>query len=244
MRSGRRTGEKPAMSKKKTALVAQHLEKISREALKRYQDVVRQYVRGRHGIYALYRKDKLYYVGLASNLRNRLRHHLIDRHGHSWDRFSIYLTIGDSHMKELESLFLRMFKPAGNKQAGKFMVSEDLRKRFTGDVREHHRKELVLLIGKKKGRGKDKSPGTISDGKQPVLAGYGNRPTLLKAMYKRKIVKAHVRQDGSIRLNGKVYLSPSLAGAAAKNRPTCNGWRFWTYERAPGDWVKLDTLRR
>ena len=99
---------------KRAALVTQHLEMISRNLLDKYQDVIRQYVRGRHGIYALYNNGKLYYVGLASNLRNRLRHHLNDRHGQSWDRFSVYLTIGDSHMKELESLFLRIFKPAGN----------------------------------------------------------------------------------------------------------------------------------
>jgi len=23
----------------------------------------------------------------------------------------------------------------------------------------------------------------------------------------------------------------------------CNGWKFWNYERAPGDWVRLRTLR-
>jgi len=23
-----------------------------------------------------------------------------------------------------------------------------------------------------------------------------------------------------------------------------NGWTCWTYERAPGDWVKLDELRK
>jgi len=229
---------------KPSALVSQHLEKISREALERYQDVIRQYVRGRQGIYALYLGDRLYYVGLASNLRSRLKIHLKDRHGHSWDRFSVYLTIGDSHLKELESLFLRMFKPTGNKQAGKFVRSEDLRKRFAGDIREHHRKELVLLIGKKKGRGADKSPGEIPDGKKPVLVGYTRKPTLLKATYKGKVIKARVRQDGSIRLDGKIYLSPSMAGAAAQGRRTCNGWVFWTYERAPGDWVLLDELRK
>lgn len=232
------------MAKKIAALVSQHLEKISREALERYQDVIRQYVRGRQGIYALYRGDKLYYVGLASNLRSRLKIHLKDRHGHSWDRFSVYLTIGSSHLKELESLFLRMFKPAGNNQRGKFAKSEDLRRRFAADIREHHRKDLALLIGKKKRRGKDKDPDAIPDGKKTILAGYARRPVLLKAMHKRRTIKARVRSDGSIRLNGKVYRSPSMAGAAAQGRRTCNGWTFWTYERAPGDWVLLDELRK
>jgi hypothetical protein len=55
--------------KKRTQIVCQHLEYISREALERYQDIIRQYIRGRHGIYALYRKGKLQYVGLASKIR-------------------------------------------------------------------------------------------------------------------------------------------------------------------------------
>ena len=50
---------------KRAQLVSQHLENISHEALSKYQDVIRSYVRGRQGIYALYRKNELYYVGLA-----------------------------------------------------------------------------------------------------------------------------------------------------------------------------------
>jgi len=74
---------------KKVALVSQHLESISREALEKYQDIVRRYVRRRQGVYALYRRNKLYYIGLASNLRSRLAHHLRDHHKESWDRFSV-----------------------------------------------------------------------------------------------------------------------------------------------------------
>lgn len=103
----------------RSSLVCQHLENISRDALEQYQDIIRQYVRNRQGVYALYSRGKLYYVGLARNLRMRLAHHLRDRHGESWDRFSVYLTIGDSHLRELESLILRIVKPKGNKQKGK-----------------------------------------------------------------------------------------------------------------------------
>lgn len=69
------------MAKRAAQLVSRHLENISSEALEKYQDIVRRYVRGRQGVYALYRRGKLYYVGLAGNLRSRLRHHLKDRHG-------------------------------------------------------------------------------------------------------------------------------------------------------------------
>ena len=57
-------------------LVCQHLERVSRKALEEYQRLIQNYVRRRRGIYALYRGDRLYYVGLASNLGSRLKHHL------------------------------------------------------------------------------------------------------------------------------------------------------------------------
>src|SRR2546430_17519267 len=83
--------------------VCEHLENVSRAALEKYQDIVRHHVRRRQGVYALYRRGKLYYVGLASNLRSRLHMHLRDRHCDSWDRFSVYLTKSDTHLRELGS---------------------------------------------------------------------------------------------------------------------------------------------
>jgi hypothetical protein len=110
-------------------LVSQYLETISGTALEKYQKVIREYVKRRHGIYALYRRDRLYYVGLASNLRNRLNHHLKDKHKGRWDRFSVYLTIGDKHLQELESLVLRIVQPEGNSQRGKFKRAQDLKRK-------------------------------------------------------------------------------------------------------------------
>lgn len=71
--------------------------------------------------------------------------------------------------------------------------------------------------------------------------------------YKSKLYVAHVRNDGSIafardsaeasRLQGKIFTSPSLAAQAIVKGPM-NGWQSWTYERAPGEWVKLNELRK
>jgi hypothetical protein len=65
----------------------------------------------------------------------------------------------------------------------------------------------------------------------------------IRALCYGRTVKALVRKDGSIRLNGYTYKSPSLAGHVVSNHP-CNGWYFWRYERAPGDWVLLNELRK
>ena len=53
---------------KRRRVVDQHLERVSWKVMDEYPDVVRDMIRRRAGVYALYRGQKLYYVGLASNL--------------------------------------------------------------------------------------------------------------------------------------------------------------------------------
>ena len=213
-------------------LVCQHLEDISRDALKKHQKVIKQYVRRRNGVYALYRKGKLYYVGLAKNLRSRLKSHLHDRHGSSWDRFSVYLTIGQQHLRELESLILRIVQPKGNKQKGKLPKSEDIHRRFFRDIKEYMAYELALLAGKK--------------AKQPASHERGTklRRMKLRAWFKGKKLRAQLLKGGRVRFASKVYDSLATAAAKACKRRTCNGWTFWKYQRAPGDWVTVDHLRK
>ena len=51
-----------------SCLVVEHLERISRTAIQRFPDIITEYVRGRSGVYALYKDTTLYYVGLAELL--------------------------------------------------------------------------------------------------------------------------------------------------------------------------------
>jgi len=232
---------------KRVPLVCQHLENISRDALERHQEIVRRYVRGRQGVYALYRGDRLYYVGLASNLRGRLAthksHKQSNKHGQGWDRFSVYLTIGDRHLRELEALLLRIVKPKGNNQIGKFAKSEDLKRRFGRDVREHYQGEIRSLLGKStkvtKAKAKPIPKGKIGT----MVKALGGRPLRLRRVYKGKLYKARIRKDGKVVLNRVVYSSSSAAGKVVCGHAV-NGWQFWNCERAPGDWVKLAKLRR
>ena len=224
-------------------LVCRHLENVSRQVLAKYQHIIRQYVRNCPGVYALYRRSKLYYVGLASNLPTRLGHHLKDRHSQSWDRFSVYLTIGDTHLRELESLVLRIVKTKGNKQKGKFIKSEDLRRRFARDAKRSWQVEMQEMLGLYTARCPKIEP-PAPDGRHPTLAEYITAPMKLRARFKGETIEARVRRSGHVRLAGKEYTSPSLAAAAACKRKTCNGWTFWRYERAPGDWVLLNELRK
>src|SRR5206468_3324736 len=124
----------------------------------------------------------------------RLAHHLKDRHHESWDRFSVYLSIGDSHLRELESLILRIVKPTGNKQKGKFAKSEDLRRRFKRDWYAEMRLRLGDLLGKvAKPERQIRSPSKVT-GRTPILAQYLNGPKTLRTRYKGKTLRAFVRK--------------------------------------------------
>ncbi len=231
-----------------TPLICQYFENISRKALEKYQGILRDFVAGRHGVYALYRGDRLYYAGLANSLRRRLRHHLQDRHGQSWDRFSVYLTIGSRHIKELESLVLRMVNPPGNRQKGKFVKAENLGPQFRKAFRAYQQQELEYLVGSRKRRRnkptaeRRASSSAKHKGTLPVLSRYVSASFRLKAIYQGKTVRAQVHRNGMVSVSGTTYRSPTGA-ARAYSRHAVNGWTFWRYERAPGDWVPLNTLR-
>jgi type I site-specific restriction endonuclease len=36
----------------------------------------------------------------------------------------------------------------------------------------------------------------------------------------------------------------NIGDGQAARPGACNGWDFWKYEQAPGDWVELDNLRK
>jgi hypothetical protein len=230
------------MRSSKGQLVSQHLENISRQALEKYQGILKEYVKGRHGVYALYRNGNLYYVGLASNLRNRLKAHLKDRHAQTWDSFSVYLTIKDSHLHELETLILKISSPKGNKISGNFIKAQNLKPIFKKAVTKAQQKELVKL-GLKKIAEPVKPKSTTQKNSKAVLAPYVKDRFEIRFWYKGKLYKAVVRKDGSILYKGESYNSPSMAAVAITKR-AMNGWKTWQYERAPGDWVLLDTLRK
>jgi hypothetical protein len=224
--------------RKREALVHQHLENVSRDILARHPDVVRQFIGKNPGVYALYRKSKLYYVGLATALRGRLRTHVRTRPG-KWDRFSIYLTIKDQHLREIEALLLRIANPPGVKQRGRLAGSTDLRGRISRAIRAKQHSEVSSLFGRTL---KDESAQRANgvDSKLVRLLPQGAR---IRGTLRNKIFRARVRRDGKIRFKGKTYKSLSVAASAATKRPT-NGWWFWQIERGRRNWVRLNKIRK
>jgi hypothetical protein len=254
------------MKKRRAVLVVQHLERVAGAALDEFPEALRDFVRGRNGVYALYNGDRLYYVGLASNMRSRLRGHLRDRHAKKWDRFSIYLTAGDEHLKELESLVLRIAAPKGNRVAGKFGASEDLRRRFRRGLQVSLSKKVDEMTG-----WAEPAANTVSvqaglkaaatrrrrqlaeKSHKAVLAPYVKKRFHIRLHHKGRQFIGHVRTDGTIvfgresadwaRLRKDAYYSPSLAAAAAVGH-AMNGWSAWRFWSTKGELVPLDALRR
>jgi hypothetical protein len=245
------------MRKAAAPLVCQHLENIGRDAIEKYQKIIRQYVHGKSGVYALYNNEKLYYVGLASNLNSRLKHHINDRHANTWNRFSAYLTQGDEHLREIEALLIRIASPRGNRQVGKLRDSENLKKRLIVDFRNMHKEEERGIFSEKISRSpqieiKEIQPAHNEGKHKAALAPYIKKRIHIRFTYKGNLFIAHVRRNGTIsfakescradELQGKIYYSPSLAGKAVTGRPV-DGWLVWKYQNASGNWVKLDFLR-
>jgi hypothetical protein len=219
-----------------------YLEDISWRVLEAYPKIIKEMIHGKSGVYALYRKGKLYYVGLATNLMARLKIHLRDRHHGAWDRFSVYLTVRDEHTKELESLILRIAHPSGNKTGGKFAESVNLYSSLNQKIKSYDADQRAILIGGKVELRRRKAK--IRKGKGTNrLVGIVNRRISLKAKYKGKEFRATLRKDGKIRFNGKLYGSPSGAGRAIIKR-ACNGWWFWHYKNEKGEWVRLNEIRK
>ena len=195
---------------RRKALVTQHLENVSGDLLTSWQALIARHTKRRQGIYALYRKRKLYYVGLASNLAGRLNSHRRDRHKGLWDRFSVYLTIGDEHMRELEALLLRIIQPSGNKVKGKFAQSENLLPILRQEYRtETRRMELLLRIIQPTGN-KVKGKFAQSENLLPVL---------------RREYRTETRRMGAGSSEAGLKLKPAKAGKKSTRKSKATGRR-------------------
>ena len=88
---------------------------------------IRRVMRGYSGVYLLYRRKTLYYVGLASNLLSRLKtHEGRDKHAGKWDRFVIYRIKHVRYLKDIETLLIGVLRPPGNSVEGRVPRDADI----------------------------------------------------------------------------------------------------------------------
>ena len=230
------------MASKSNTIVRGYFERVSWRVLDRHRPIVRELIRGHAGVYALYKGERLYYVGLASNLMGRVNTHLKDRHKGRWDRFSVYLTTDDAHIRPLEALMLRVSNPVGNAVKGRLRGAQDLvrtLKRRMDEYDEATRRRrcwadalCAIDVAARPGA----TRGSL------VLARLVERPMHLIGEYKGIEYRASLRRDGHISYRGKLYDSPTGAAKAAIGRGV-RGWLFWHYRNSKGQWVKLSDLK-
>lgn len=231
------------MKRAKDTLVGEYLERVGGDVLasEHFRAIVRGMIKGHAGVYALYKNESLYYVGLASNLMGRVNHHLKDRHAGKWNRFSVYLTSKGEHIKPIESLLLRIINPKGNRVQGRLPGAVDLKKELNRQVSEQQADERARLLGGTMARNRRRKKTAAAKGSL-VLAGLVERRLALRADYKGQRYLAALRKDGFISCGGELYPSPSAAARAVVGR-AANGWRFWQYKKG-AQWVPLGELRR
>jgi len=234
---------------KRTAkpIVEAYLERIGQKVFKDFSSVITGLIKGNQGIYALYKRDKLYYIGLASNLKNRIKHHLNDRHKNYWTHFSLYIISKQEHIKEFESVILRVAYPKGNTVKGKLSRAKNLRPSLKRQLKAEWERQIDGIIGGKKKAIENKVKKTTRKAKADKASPLKNvfvNGKCLYAVYKGKDYKAWVFRSGTIKFNGKLYKSPSAAGEAIITKGAVNGWNFWKYKDKSGELRRIADLRK
>lgn len=221
-----------------------YLEQVSGEIMEHYREIIGDMIRGRSGVYALYQREKLQYVGLATNLMGRIRSHLRDRHRGTWDRFSVYLTARSDqpHVRELEALLLRILVPKGNRVSGRLGHALNLSRDLHAAMANRDARRRADLVGGPASRRLRRKQ--LATGKRgaDALQGIVTRRVVVQGVHKDTTYRGVLRVDGQVRFGGELYESATAAARAAVGR-SINGWWFWRM-RHGGEWVRLSDLRK
>lgn len=229
-------------------LVTEYIERMSGAILEaRYRPQLAELIRGHSGIYALYKDDTLYYVGLAVDLLRRVDQHQSDHHRGAWNRFSVYLTARDEHLKPLESLLLRVYSPSGNKQSGRLPGASDRKRALAQAMKQRDDSLRAAALGKSSGApiarkaAPPRAVATTRPTHREAAFAALPRPLPLQADYKRQTYRATLLRDDTVKLGGVIYPSLSAAAVSIVHR-NMNGWWFWKYRNREGHWVRLVEL--
>jgi hypothetical protein len=240
---------KKKAKRKSRSIVTGYLEKISSKVFDEYRKQITELIKGNYGVYALYRREKLYYIGLASDFKKRINYHLRDHHKGKWTHFSLYIIRKTDHIREIETILLRIADPTGNYIKGKLKGSRNLRPTLKRIMTEDSRRVIGEILGqedKPVKRTKAKTRHKIRAKGDRPLKGFLRGWQRIYATYKGKDYKAKVLPNGVIELmpSKKRFDSPSLAGISVTNKKTMNGWKFWKYKDKNGELVYIDQLRK
>ena len=222
----------------------------------RYKMLVKEELKNKFGVYALYdKKKRLYYIGIAQhNIANRIKQHKRNTHKGQWKYFSVYFTKKKNFIKSLEDAFISIVLPKGNVQ--KPMKIDTGNKRIIRKMERIDKYKRMSMSDS--GRDKTKKSNALKkirkkkfhvkrSTNRPSLKNYfkNNRP-LQKSSNKGKTYKATLLKSGKIKYKNKLYESPSGAAKVIVHRRSpnsgVNGWTFWSVKDSNNNWVKLSDL--
>jgi hypothetical protein len=222
-------------------IVREYFERMDGGILGDYAAAVKSLIHGHAGVYALYKGDRLYYVGLARNLMGRVKSHLKDRHARRWNKFSVYLTPENDLIRPLEALVLRIVNPEGNRVKGKLKGAKDIGRTLNTMMADSDADRRARLLGGHVARRRRRTNLGARRGSLG-LAGLLDRRITLVGTYRGEKYRASLRKDGKIQYGGEIYSSPTMAAKAIVGRAV-NGWKFWKYRKPRGEWVQLEEMR-
>jgi len=151
-RSGRKAGRRKRATTK-GRLIKGMTRKLPSEILASpiFRAKLKELMKGYAGIYALYRKNELYYVGLTRNLFGRVSHHLRDRHAKRWDHFVIFRIKRVGYLKDIETLLTHVVDLPGNRVKGHIQKDGDINQILRQILSVHTReiREIRKVLDKK-----------------------------------------------------------------------------------------------
>jgi len=140
--------KRPKVKKKKSrstkgALIKGMSRRLPSEILESdiFAEKLRQMMRRYAGIYVLYKRNRLYYIGLTKDLLGRIRWHLKDRHAGKWDQFTIFRIQRVRYLKDIETLIHHLIETPGNRVRGRVPKDADLN-RILREVLITHEKAI------------------------------------------------------------------------------------------------------
>ena len=227
---------------------------------KKYKNIRKKEFAKKPGIYALYNRGKLYYIGHTSDLNIRLKEHHRNRHSGKWDKVSLYFTKTVATAKAVEAIALSLLLgwgwPKGNKQEPKVRKkNKNIEDRILKAMKKITEEIVVKRSTKPSLRTRSSKKGfrkiASQDGAQKrnfqlkdfFSTGFLSGRHNLKAEYKAKTFYALLLPSGEIEYQGVKYLSPSFAAKAAKRSQSENGWTVWKIQDKSNKWITLDALR-
>ncbi len=140
----------------------------------------------------------------------------------------------EDHIREVESLLVRIANPSGNKTKGKLEKQGNLQPLLKDLVTAKVTEEIAKLFDER-AKGPREDAGKKARGqpkrrrrrRRRPLRGFFPSDKTIHAIYRGETHKARgSRRSGMIRFRGKSYNSPSMAARSLTGR-SVNGWMFF-----------------